>query len=91
MDEQNVVITKNTKEFKSETTGAKYLFQKVSPASWLDIMDDVEAVKEKQRRRLYSAVLENIVVQPKVTLDDFTDFAELDEVVTAAIRFQRGK
>jgi hypothetical protein len=79
-----------TKEFTSEA-GNKYTFQKVSPVAWLDIMDEVEAAQGKQRRTLYPKVLENIVVQPKMTLDDFEEYAELEEVVTAAVRFQRGK
>lgn len=79
-----------TKEFTSES-GQKYTFQKVAPVEWLDIMDEVEANKEKQRRKLYGAVLENIVVQPKMALEDFEEYAEMEEVVTAAIRFQRGK
>lgn len=87
------MTAKNKKqmEFTSTVTGEKYIFQKVSPAAWLDIMDEVDQEKEKQRRKLYSLVLENIVVQPKKTIEDFEEFAELDEVVTAAIRFQRGK
>jgi hypothetical protein len=85
------MATKNKKqmEFVSKFSGEKYIFQKVSPAAWLDIMDEVNA--EKRSRKLYDLTLENIVVQPKKTVDDFEDFAELDEVVTAALRFQRGK
>ncbi len=83
-------INKNIKYFTSEN-GNKYTFQKVKPMAWLDIMDDVEANKEHTRRKLYPAVLENIVVNPKLSIDEFDDYAELEEVITAAIRFQRGK
>jgi hypothetical protein len=79
---------KNIKEFTS-ANGTTYTFQKVSPVAWLDIMDEIEGAG--QRRKLYGSVLENIIVQPRMKLEEFTDFAELDEVVTAAIRFQRGK
>jgi ABC-type branched-subunit amino acid transport system ATPase component len=82
---------KNIKEFTSKS-GVKYTFQKVAPVDWLDILDDVEAGEKKgQRRRLYGAVMENVVVAPKMELQDFDDFAEMDEVVTSAIRFQQGK
>ncbi|MEK4131989.1 hypothetical protein NYE67_20455 [Solibacillus sp. FSL W8-0474] len=86
---------KNIKEFTSEI-GNKYTFQKVKSSAWLDIMDEVEANSDKSRRHLYPAVLENVVVQPKLKVDDFDEdgrggYAELEEVVTAAIRFQRGK
>lgn len=78
------------KEFTSKS-GAKYVFQKVAPVDWLDILDEVESEKKGQRRRLYGQVFENIVVQPKLELTDFEDYAEMDEVATAAIRFQQGK
>lgn len=82
---------KNVKEFTSKS-GKKYTFQKVAPVAWLDVLDEVEDGEKKgQRRRLYGKVLENVVVQPKMTMEEFEDFAEMDEVVTAAIRFQQGK
>lgn len=83
--------TSNVKDFKSKA-GNDYKFQKVAPVEWLDILDDVEdGAKKGQRRRLYGAVMENVVVQPSMQLEDFGDFAEMDEVVTAAIKFQQGK
>lgn len=82
---------KNLKDFTSKS-GKQYKFQKVAPVEWLDILDEVEDGEKKgQRRRLYGAVTENVVVQPKLKLDEFEDYAELDEVVTAAIKFQQGK
>lgn len=84
------MANKNQKDFTSKS-GTKYSFQKVTPVAWLDIMDEVEANKEQQRRKLYGATLENIIVQPKMALEDFEDYAEMEEVVTEAIRFQRGK
>lgn len=80
-----------TKQHISKVEKKEYLFQKVTPSTWLDIMDEVDENKSTKRRSLYSAVLENIVVQPKVTLDDFDNSAELDDVVVSAMRFQQGK
>lgn len=82
---------KKTKTHTSKVEKKEYLFQKVAPSNWLDIMDEVDENKASRRRSLYTAVLENIVVQPKVKLDDFEDSAELDDVVLSAIRFQQGK
>lgn len=82
---------KKTKKHISKVEKKEYLFQKVAPSTWLDIMDEVDENKSSKRRSLYSAVLENIVVQPKVTLDDFDNSAELDDVVISAMRFQQGK
>ncbi|MGH0678684.1 hypothetical protein ACQVPP_15910 [Bacillus luti] len=82
---------KKTRTHLSKVEKKEYLFQKVVPSTWLDIMDEVDENKATRRRSLYTAVLENIVVQPKVTLDDFDNSAELDDVVLSAIRFQQGK
>ncbi|KAB7635284.1 MULTISPECIES: hypothetical protein [Bacillus] len=79
------------KTHTSKVEKKEFVFQKVAPSTWLDIMDEVDENKATRRRSLYSAVLENIVVQPKMKLDDFEDSAELDDVVLAAIRFQQGK
>ncbi|MFV8517114.1 hypothetical protein [Bacillus sp. SBS7] len=79
------------KTHTSKVEKKEFVFQKVAPSAWLDIMDEVDENKATRRRSLYSAVLENIVVQPKMKLDDFEDSAELDDVVLAAIRFQQGK
>jgi hypothetical protein len=84
-------VHENVKDFESKSK-TKYKFQKVAPIDWLDILDEVEdGAKVGQRKRLYGKVLENVVVQPKLEMKDFEDFAEMDEVVTAAIRFQQGK
>lgn len=87
---ENKKVVEMTKEFTSKS-GEKYMFQKVRPADWLDILDEVEEEKKGKRRRLYGAALEHVVVQPSMKLEDFEDYAELEEVVTAAIRFQQGK
>ena len=82
--------TVNLLDFTSKS-GEKYKFQKVKPIAWLELMDEAEVNGAPKRAKLYRAVLENVVVQPQLTVNDFEDMAELDEVVTAAIRFQQGK
>lgn len=86
-----------TRQFTSEVKN-DFTFQKVGPAEWLDLMDQVENPQTGRpiRAKLYPVVLENIVVQPSMKVEDFSDepyngYAELEEVVTAAIRFQQGK
>jgi hypothetical protein len=88
--EEKVKEFEQTKEFTS-STGRKYVFQKVAPVEWLDILDYVESEKKGTRKRLYKNVFEHIVVQPSLKLEDFEDFGEMDEVATEAIRFQQNK
>jgi len=76
---------------KVTINGTEYTFQKVLPREWLRMRDRCknkhgQPIEEK----LYEEVLKHIVVSPKKTLDDFTDVAELEAVVEAAVRFQRG-
>lgn len=89
MSGKTVGTAAKVKEFTSKN-GNKYTFQKVLPSAWLDIVDRTQA-SEGKNRAMYGEVLENIVVQPQMKIDDFEDFAELEEVVKAAIRFQQGK
>ena len=89
------MTNKKTKEYTSKQSN-KYTFQKVNPAAWLDILDEAEASGRLKRSAMYPAVLENIVVQPKLTVDDFENepyggYAELEAVITEAVRFQQGK
>lgn len=79
-----------TKSFTSDISGEEYLFQKVAPRPWMRLMDEWDA-KGKATEKLAEIVLEHIVVEPKKTIDDFEDYAEVDEVTLAALRFQRGK
>lgn len=81
----------NKMQEKVTINGTEYTFQKVLPREWLRMRDRCknkhgQPIEEK----LYDEVLKHIVVSPKKTLDDFTDVAELEEVVEAAVRFQRG-
>jgi hypothetical protein len=78
-----------TKEYTSKA-GNKYTFQKVTPRAWIRKLDEIDQ-KGKSREALTEAVLENIVVTPKKTIDDFEDYAELEEVTVEAMRFQQGK
>lgn len=72
--------------------GVEYTFQKMPPRQWARLLDRCTnrhgvALQEK----LLSEVLEHIVVDPKVTLDDFEDWEVVQDVVSAAASFQRGK
>lgn len=80
-------------EQKNETINGKdYTFQKVTPREWLR-MKGRSKNKHGQiiEETFYSEILKHIVVSPKITLDDFEDVKEMEEVVAAAVRFQTGK
>ena len=71
--------------------GTDYTFQKMPLRSWIQIQDKCKnqhghPIDEK----LIDEVLKHIVVSPKVSLEDFDDQSELNEVVKEAITFQQG-
>lgn len=69
----------------------EYTLQKVMPREWLR-MKDRSKNKHGQvvEENFYSEILKHIVVDPKKSLDDFTNMNEVDELVKAAARFQTG-
>jgi hypothetical protein len=79
-----------TKEFKSEA-GNKYTFQSVLPSVWARVVDRITDKHGKLlNQHAMPAMLENVVVEPAgLKMDDFEDWAELEEVTTAAFRFQQ--
>lgn len=79
-----------TKKFVSKISGAEYTFQKVAPRPWLKIMDEYSRSGESNEK-LADLAFEHLIVEPRLTVDDFEDFAEVEEVTQAAVRFQRGQ
>jgi hypothetical protein len=79
-----------TKEFKSEA-GIKYTFQSVLPSKWAQIVDGITDKHGKLlNAKAMPTMLEHVVVQPGgLKLDDFESWSELEEVTTAAFRFQQ--
>lgn len=86
-----------TKEYTSEISGNKYVFQKVQTVPWLRMQDELAAKGDKIEDRA-RMMLEHVIVQPRLSIEDFDDYesgfhgyAELNEVVMAAYRFQLGR
>lgn len=79
------------KEFKT-SKGNKFTFQAVPNSTYLEIMDDsTKADGNPAVSKLYSKLLEHVVVQPSgLNVDDFEDFLELREVCEGALTFQQG-
>lgn len=78
------------KEFKSES-GNKYTFQSVLPSVWARTVDRITDKHGKLlNEQAMPAMLEHVVVEPAgLKMDDFESWAELEEVTTAAFRFQQ--
>jgi hypothetical protein len=77
-------------EFTSEY-GNKYTFQTVLPSKWAQVVDQITDKHGKLlNTKAMPAMLEHVVVVPAgLKMDDFEDWAELEEVTTAAFRFQQ--
>ncbi|MEK3824429.1 hypothetical protein [Paenibacillus sp. FSL K6-1558] len=79
------------KDFKSEN-GTEYVFQHPGVRMISKINDQSKnkfgVVSEE---RLAELMLKHVVVTPKVTIDDFTDYEEYSAVINNAYAFITGK
>lgn len=79
------------KDFDSKN-GAKYLFQHPGVRMVSKINDQAKnkfgVVLEE---RLAELMLKHVVVKPKMTIDDFTEYDEYSEVINKAYAFITGK
>ena len=69
-----------------------YTFQKLTPREWARLRDRCKDRNgNMQEETFMSEVMKHIVVQPNVTLDDFSEWADAQEVCNEAITFQLGR
>ncbi|MBP2002570.1 hypothetical protein J2Z69_003656 [Paenibacillus shirakamiensis] len=78
------------KEYIS-TSGAVYTFQHPGVRTVSKIND---GAKNKHgivsEERLSEEILKHVIVQPKMNIDDFTDYKEYSEIINAAYTFITG-
>lgn len=82
----------NSKQKKIKLEGVEYTLQKLPAMEALKLRS---RCKDKQGNpdeiKLYGELLEHVVVIPKVTIDDFEDVADLEELMVEVIEFQYTK
>ena len=86
-------VKKNSAMEKVETiNGVEYTFKKIPPREWARLRD---RCKNRQgivlEEKLMVEILEHVVANPRVTLDDFDDWATAEEVVNSATLFCLGR
>lgn len=84
------------KQFKQKVVkvnGVEYTLQKMPVKQALDIRAEMidMSTGEVDMAKMYDAMIEHVIVNPKVSYDDFEEVWEVDELVEAAIDFQYGK
>ena len=78
-------------EQKTITIGEKeYVLQKLPTRKALEMKQRYMPNNIFDELKCYDEILEHIVVNPKVTIDDFEDISELDELGTKVLEFQFG-
>jgi len=81
-----------SKEKKETIEGVEYTFKKLPPREWARLRD-----RTKNRfgnvieENFMSEILEHIVVDPKVSLDDFEDWETAQKVCDTAVKFCLGR
>lgn len=72
--------------------GTEYILQKVTPREWARLRDRCKnRFGNVVEENFMAEILKHIVVEPKVTLDDFDEWADAQEVCNEAVRFQLGR
>ncbi len=83
---------KKLKQKKVTVDGVSYTLQKISPREWSRMRERCKNRNGQLIEETFiSEVLEHIVVQPRVTMDDFEEWVDLEDLVDQAISFQSGK
>ena len=78
-------------EQKTVTVGDKeYVLQNLPTRKALEMKQRYMPNNVFNELKCYDEILEHVVVNPKVTLDDFDDISELDTLGTEALNFQFG-
>ena len=73
--------------------GKEYVFQHNGVSAWLKALDNsyVDGTSNISAFKLNEYLLENVVVSPKLSIDDFTSADELSEVTAFARKVASGE
>lgn len=83
-------INKLTKEVTVD--GKKYTLQKIAVRPALELRQNCRVNGAIDDILFYEALLEHVVVQPKVGIDDFEEIGHLENLMTVVAEYQyRGK
>ena len=78
-------------EKKVKIQGKEYTLKKIPPREWARLRDRCKnRFGVMSEEKFLSEIFEYMVVNPRVSLDDFEDYDECQEVANAAIEFQHG-
>lgn len=89
-------MTEKKVEFKFaktvEVDKIKYNLQKLPVREGLELRQRCRDGKDIDDIKFYEELLEHVVVDPKLTLDDFEDIGHLEKLMTEVIEYQyKGK
>lgn len=71
--------------------GTDYTLQKISAREWIRMRKRCTKNNNFDDEKFIEEILEHIIIDPKRKIDDFDDYAELEEVVAEAVNFQSGR
>ncbi len=78
-------------EKKVEIRGKEYTLKKIPPREWARLRDRCKnRFGVMSEEKFLAEIIEYMVANPRVSLDDFEDYDECQEVANAAIEFQHG-
>ncbi len=91
-DNQNTQQNTQPRQKTVRVGSTDYTFQRLTPREWARLRDRCKNRHGQMlEENFMSEVFKHIVVSPRVTLDDFDDWADAQEVANEAITFQLGR
>lgn len=89
MTDKKVQDIKDLKYAKTvEVGGVEYTLQKLPVRPGLELRRRCRDGNDVDDIKFYEELLENVVIKPKKTLDDFDDIGHLEELMLKVIEYQ---
>ena len=101
MTEESRRVDGTNKEFASlkyaktvEVNGIEYVLQKLPTMEALKIRQQARSGGDYDDIKMYQSMLEHVVIKPKMTIQDFADVIDLEDLMEEVLNYQyksRGK
>lgn len=88
-EDKKVNDIKNLKYAKTvDVDGIEYTLQKLPVRPGLELRQRARNGADVDDIKFYEELLENVVIKPKMKLDDFDDIGHLEKLMTKVIEYQ---
>ena len=79
------------KQKKVNIGGVEYTLQKPLPREYIQMRERCKGPAGFSEEKYYTEILQNVVVDPQCSIDDFEDYADLEALMQEAVQFLHGR